>query len=369
MKESKLTQWYEKHVELLKTFDIDQDGYYSYHEIRWAVKTTIEWAERARSVGDEECWYYVESGKARGPVSWNWLEERHIKEPVRFVRLEKDTHWLPFIAVARIAQEGIEPDDGASVSQEGPEASSQDTSERIENSSIEAGDKETALYFQEKFGALFTSREYYLETVSVQRTIMSGMLFDQEHRLLVRIKPDAHSEHVVPRFFRMISPDYDTWQYRRRGYFRSPHSILGNSLYLETPKGDRIYRLKREYWAWLIPYKTVVYSMLNPQLGQVYESTVRHCSFGLFSRGSIVNEQSGIPVTVTGSFWHLDFKQGHRHLATVMRQLPKGMEWVSRPRHIFLVRMIDRNFPAAPIIHYVLSLKTTFWCLHIRRRY
>ncbi|MFC1848941.1 hypothetical protein ACFL27_01920 [candidate division CSSED10-310 bacterium] len=113
MKEKEILTWFEKNAQILKPFDVNKDGDYSFHEKNWAVKTAIRWADRVHADPAAPCWYYCENNTVHGPVVWAELKKRKTPALYLFIKLKNSPYWLPYKIVSLIKRKGIERPESA----------------------------------------------------------------------------------------------------------------------------------------------------------------------------------------------------------------------------------------------------------------
>lgn len=369
MKEQEIKAWFEAHPRALKTFDIDGDGSFSHHEIRWAVKTAITWAERASRQPEDQCWTYVFERRAVGPFSWSALCELHREKQFSFVSETRSEYWLPFVLIQRLAVEGVEPDDAGaepvpsdmSARQPHPSSSSIATPKAVSGSFTEDADPFRATVLKD----IWSDSTYVIETTGVMRGYHTGNVYDSKQRMILKIQPQLISDHPLKQLgYQLSEMNYERRRRRRSLYDR----VQTDRIHLNTLDGMTLYNLKRVYHAFFFSFGTEVYSLTNVELGQVLHATIRDVSIGFDSWGSIDTGDDRNRLSIRGPVWNLRFSRGGTVVAKMMQKIPVNLSWILNPKNMYVFSILDRRVHPITVISAFIAMKRTFWLIDRHHR-
>lgn len=368
MKESDIFHWFEQHQKALTTFDLDKDGQFSYHEIRWAVKTAITWAGRAREDATAMNWLYAVNGAVQGPVSWSELLELHGRCQFAYVKMVRTDYWLPFVLVRQLVEEGCEPDPTGPVTtgpRETPHRAGGVGQTRVDPEQGDAQDP----FFSNLLGEIWSDDTFVLENTTMLSGYYSGNLYNSNKKLLLRLKPLPESESGLVKISRVLHHDH-----HHHGHFHHQHRdrynrVIATRVDLETPQGMVLYHLNRRFAVGFLPTGAELFSRSNPGLGKLQEATVGYFSIGFDSWGRIDRTGSKVPIRVRGPFMSLQFTIGGTVVAKMISKMPTALDWIVHGRNNYVFKVLDERISPVFIISYLIAARPRFWTLKLDQRF
>lgn len=307
MRKDEILAWYKKNEKLLTTFDIDEDGIISFHEIRWAVKTTIEWAVFASENPAIPCWLYAHQKKVLGPVVWDDLADKIPEGRVLFVKKEGVKQWLPYQLIEKVKQDGDYAEDSEE-SEDDPHDYREIPDETPVVASTEkhyvSSEARPPQYLQDEVvPELWSDSLYFLQKSTFLESSYSGRIFNTQGSI-AQVKVDLSSESFMSRSSR----------YRKRSYsdvFSHGRTVFTNRVIIETMKGFPLYAIERTMWSMGFLSKFTLYDMMNPQLGMISIGSIQMNNLLFYSRARIhMDEMRLSSLSVSGPFYEQDILMG-----------------------------------------------------------